>query len=245
MAQRAFTFDEMRALAAPAASAAGVPLWLLLAVARNESEFKPWARRGEPHLNDSSHGLMQMLYSTAKSVGYSGVVGAWDSAAERGTGLYDPATNLRFGAKFLAGLLERAGGDMERAVSAYNAGWGNARRATSVTRFCEVWKPTAPTTGRVLERDCARIATVQPGQWLNQRYVTSVMQYANEFRSRLASSSVGGAPVGGVVPGGSGGGSQSTSAPPTDSSVAFVLNPGVVIFLAALGVAAWLLKGRL
>ncbi|MFA6118255.1 MAG: transglycosylase SLT domain-containing protein [Sphingomonas sp.] len=244
MTPRALTFEEARVLAAPAATATGVPVWLLLAIARNESEFKPWAQRTEGHLNDASHGLMQMLYATAHANGYTGIIGRWDVVAERGTGLYDPATNLMYGARFLSSLLARANGDIERAVSAYNAGWGNAKKsmATVPTRFCEIWKPTAPATGRVMDRDCARIRIVQPGEWPNQRYVTAVMQYAREFRSRLASGSVEGAPVGGVVPGGSGGESQPTAAPSTDSSAAFVVNSGVVILIAALGVAAWLLK---
>jgi len=241
---RAFTFNEMRSLAEPSAVAAGVPLSLLLAIAMRESEWKPWARRGEPHLSDASHGLMQLLLSTARGAGYSGDAGAWDDTLGRGTGLYDPVVNLRFAARHLRSMLDRSNGDVERAVSAYNAGWGNAKKAVALTQFCEVWKPTAPATGRSIAQHCARARTVQPGEWMNQPYVSGVMRLAREYSDRLSSSSAGGASEGGVVPVGSAGESKPAPAPSADSGAAFVVNPVAAIIVAALGVVAWLLRGR-
>lgn len=152
-----------------------IPVALVLAIIEAESGGAPYARRGEAQVGDASIGLMQVLYGTARANGYTGIVGEWNKATNKGTGLYDVATNLRYGIKYLKGLLAATNNDVERAISAYNAGLGNARRFTTPTRFCLAWKPTAPKTGRTLDRDCAKIYTAQPGEFGNQPYVTKVL----------------------------------------------------------------------
>lgn len=158
-----------------------VPVALVLAIIEAESTGAPYATRGEPQASDASIGLMQVLYGTARAMGYTGAAGAWSKTTNSGTGLYDVATNLRYGVKYLAGLLDATGGDVERAISAYNAGLGNAKRFTVATRFCLAWKPTAPATGRNLDRDCANIYTAQPGEFGNQPYVTKVSRAMTEY----------------------------------------------------------------
>ncbi|MEO6842466.1 MAG: lytic transglycosylase domain-containing protein [Bradyrhizobium sp.] len=58
-------------------------------------------------------GLMQIKLATARSLGYTG-------SAE---GLRDPATNLLYGIKYLAGAFRAANGDHDRAVHYYAAGY--------------------------------------------------------------------------------------------------------------------------
>lgn len=241
MTVNVLSFHEVTPLALTAASEAGVPPSLVMAIARHESAgFRPDARRGEPHLGDSSHGLMQILLSTARAAGYTGPVGAWNVATRSGTGLYDPLTNLRYGARHLKGLLLSTNGDVERAVSAYNAGLGNAKKATVQTRFCSVWKSTAPKTGRNLDRDCAKIRTVRPGEWMNQDYVNTIM----ELRRQYAQLDTAGLPVG------NGDGSRPAGGLPSGPSSSpsgplFVVRPTVAILLAALASAAYIIFKRL
>jgi soluble lytic murein transglycosylase-like protein len=95
------------------AAAQAVPAALIKAVIGQESAFVPNAKRAEPQIGDASYGLMQLLYKTAKALGYTGTP----------EGLYDPATNIHYGTQLLADNLARASGDIPRAVSAYNGGW--------------------------------------------------------------------------------------------------------------------------
>jgi hypothetical protein len=84
---------------------------LVAAVVEQESDFDPLAYREEPHLGDASRGLMQLLYSTARGLGYNGPP----------DGLFDIETNLQLGSSFLRHLLHRYG-DQRSALAAYNAG---------------------------------------------------------------------------------------------------------------------------
>lgn len=240
MTARALSLSEITPLVLTAASEAGVPPSLVMAIARHESGgFYPNARRGEPHLDDSSHGLMQLLLATARSSGYNGPAGEWNPATFSGTGLYDPFTNLRYGARHLKNLLLATNGDVERAISAYNAGLGNAKKATVQTRFCSVWKSTAPKTGRVLDRDCAKIRTVRPGEWMNQDYVNTIMALFRQY----AQLDTAGLPVG------NGGGSRPAGGLPSGPSSSpsgplFVVRPTIAIILAALASAAYIIFKR-
>ena len=90
-----------------AAAAHALPLSLLLALARGESDFDASARS---HAN--AHGLMQILWpDTAHHLGI-----------QRLSQLYDPCTNVEAGARYLAELLARYDGDLHRALAAYNYG---------------------------------------------------------------------------------------------------------------------------
>jgi soluble lytic murein transglycosylase-like protein len=72
---------------------------------------------------------MQLLYRTAKGLGYSGST----------DGLYDPATNIDLGTMLLGQLRQRWGDDFRRVYSAYNSGnpdlWETSKQvATNVGR---------------------------------------------------------------------------------------------------------------
>ncbi len=90
-----------------AATRHGVPLALLLAVARGESDFDPNARS---HAN--AHGLMQILWpATARELGF-----------KRVSELYDPCKNVDAGTRYLKHLLKRYSGNLHLALAAYNYG---------------------------------------------------------------------------------------------------------------------------
>lgn len=89
------------------AARTGLPLSLLLAVARGESNFDP-----EAVSTANARGVMQILWpGTARHLGI-------DSAAALG----DPCTNIDAGARYLRELVDRYDGDLHRALAAYNYG---------------------------------------------------------------------------------------------------------------------------
>jgi hypothetical protein len=89
------------------AAAHDVPLTLLLAVARGESDFNPQAVSPA-----NAVGLMQILWpTTARHLGI-----------HRRAELFQPCTNVDAGARYLKELLTRYGGNLHRALAAYNYG---------------------------------------------------------------------------------------------------------------------------
>jgi soluble lytic murein transglycosylase-like protein len=83
----------------------GVAPELLRAVISAESAFVPCAVSDK-----GAMGLMQLMPATAQAMGV--------------TDPMDPGDNLRGGVRYLGQLLERYGGDLSLALSAYNAGPG-------------------------------------------------------------------------------------------------------------------------
>jgi hypothetical protein len=127
-------------------------------------------------------GLTQLLLATARGLGYEGELG--DPRAL--TGLFDPAVNVYLGAKYLHQQLQRTGGNLDAAYSAYNGGFRptlgfGALRTAATPPVCLAWKATAPLTGRILGRDCAKVSPTVPGVFSNQDYVTAARSYYNYF----------------------------------------------------------------
>ncbi len=84
-----------------------LPLSLLLAVARGESNFNPNAKSDR-----NCHGLMQIQWpGTARHLGIY-----------RLAALYHPCTNINAGAKYLRELLDRYDNNLHLALAAYNYG---------------------------------------------------------------------------------------------------------------------------
>lgn len=160
----------------------GVRVPLIKGVIGGESAFVPTAKRGEPQIGDASYGLMQVLYSTARALGYTGTP----------DGLLDPATNIHYGTMLLAQNLSRTGGDEASALSAYNGGFrpslGFGVRATQPLRVCLAWKATAPKDAklRVLTRDCATVHNTPVGEFTNQEYVDRVLTNVRYFEQQAA-----------------------------------------------------------
>jgi soluble lytic murein transglycosylase-like protein len=102
------TRAELDALVAAHAQANGVPVALVHRVIVRESRYNPRIIG-----KGGAMGLMQIKTATARGVGYHG------SAA----GLLDPATNLTYAVRYLAGAYRLAGGNHDRAVSYYARGY--------------------------------------------------------------------------------------------------------------------------
>ena len=108
-AQRA----EYDALVARHARVNAVPELLVHRVIVRESRYQPKLIG-----HGGTIGLMQIKLATARGLGYSG-------DAE---GLRDPDTNLRYGVKYLAGAYHAAGGDHNRTMHYYAAGYYEAAK---------------------------------------------------------------------------------------------------------------------
>jgi hypothetical protein len=120
--------DNIDALIEQQAKANGVPASFVHAVVKRESNYNPNAKGG------SALGLMQIKHATAKSLGYTG-----DAA-----GLYDPATNLRYGVAYLAGAYRTAQGNVAQAYQYYNRGYYYAAKRQGIpTEVASVVAPVA------------------------------------------------------------------------------------------------------
>ena len=97
---RTSSMDEMFERAA---SATGLSTKLLKAVAKQESSFNPTAVS-----KAGAMGVMQLMPTTARSLGVRDP--------------FDAEQNIMGGAKYIAQQLQRFGGNIEKALAAYNAG---------------------------------------------------------------------------------------------------------------------------
>lgn len=97
----------------PAAAEFGVPPEWLLATIGTETSFQtPAPRTWAPAVNEYAYGPMQILYSTARGLGFTG------SPAE----LERPEVNIAVGAAYLADIRSRVGNDFRAAASEYYSG---------------------------------------------------------------------------------------------------------------------------
>ena len=89
------------------ASENGVPEALVRRIIRRESGGNPRV------VSKGNFGLMQIKLATARSLGYGG----------GSAGLLDAETNMNYAVKYLAGAYRVAGGNSDRAVHYYAAGY--------------------------------------------------------------------------------------------------------------------------
>jgi Rod binding domain-containing protein len=91
---------------------------LLKAIIAAESHGDAQARSPK-----NAKGLMQLIDSTAAAMGVKNV--------------WNPRDNVQGGAKYLSQLLDKFGGDLEKAIASYNAGPGAVQRHGGVPPFKE------------------------------------------------------------------------------------------------------------
>ncbi len=118
VSQRLGVPESMDSIFEEAAREYGVPLTLLKAVAKAESNFNAGAVSSA-----GAQGVMQLMPATARSLGVENP--------------FDARSNIMGGAKYIAEKLNQYDGDIELALAAYNAGSGNVAKYGGVPPFSE------------------------------------------------------------------------------------------------------------
>ena len=98
---------NLNSLIARHAAANSLPEELVRRVIKRESRGNPRA------ISKGNYGLMQIRLGTARAMGYRGGI----------EGLLDADTNMTYAVKYLAGAYQVAGGNHDRAVRYYAAGY--------------------------------------------------------------------------------------------------------------------------
>lgn len=99
----------------------GAPPKLLVAICWVESRHNPWAY----NKNDPSYGLCQLMYPTAKQMGYKG----------KPAGLFNAQINAKYAAKYLRWQLKRYKNNWLLAIVSYNAGSVIRNRRGRIVNF--------------------------------------------------------------------------------------------------------------
>ena len=120
---------QFTAALAQAAAAANVSPTLLSALVWQESRWNPQAMSPK-----GAMGLAQLMPGTARDLGVNPA---------------DPVQNLHGGARYLRQMLDRFGGDVERALAAYNAGPGRVSNSRGVPAIAETQNYVASIVRRV------------------------------------------------------------------------------------------------
>jgi Transglycosylase SLT domain len=124
MALGAVQTGSIAGLVTAAANRYGVDPGLALAVAQRESSLNPNAFNAK----SGAAGVMQLEPGTAAQFGV--------------TDPYNPVANVNAGVQYLASLLAKYGGDVSKAVAAYDWGPGNLNKAISANG--DNWLAVAP-----------------------------------------------------------------------------------------------------
>ncbi len=112
------TRDQLDKIVKEVAERHNVDPDLVRAVIEQESDWNPVAVS-----HAGAQGIMQLTPSTAQQLGVNNA--------------FDPKQNIDAGVRYLQTLLVRYGGDLDKALAAYNAGPGAVDRAGGVPRIRE------------------------------------------------------------------------------------------------------------
>jgi soluble lytic murein transglycosylase-like protein len=127
---------------ASAAAAANVSPTLLAALVWQESRWHADALSPK-----GARGLTQLMPGTARAL-----------AVDPG----DTGANLAGGARYLRAMLDRFGGDVERALAAYNAGPGRVQQAGGIPAITETRAYVTSIINRLALADAAVLEGVKP-----------------------------------------------------------------------------------
>ena len=114
--------NGLRAIVDSYATAHGLPREFARAIVRVESSWNPELTGAAGEV-----GLMQIKFDTARYIGYEGT-------REQ---LYEPAINVRWGMKYLAGAWELGGGDHCQTVLRYQGGHGAKAMTNAARTYCD------------------------------------------------------------------------------------------------------------
>jgi soluble lytic murein transglycosylase-like protein len=152
-----------------------VPLDVLLAVAATESAWNPDARS---HAN--AHGIMQIQWpGTARHLGVTRV-----------SELYNPCLNIELGARYLRELMDRNGGDLSRALAAYNYGPSRIQGLDVLPSGASRYVDVVGTHRERIRRgaaDATRRAEQAQGPMMTFAHVARARRYAETLNARIAS----------------------------------------------------------
>lgn len=138
-----------------------VPVDLLLAVAATESNLDPDARSPA-----DAHGIMQIQWpGTARHLG-----------VRRVAELYNPCLNIELGARYLRELIDSNGGNVERALAAYNYGPTRIAESSSVPAGARAYVSKVANHRR-------RVIDESP-TWVNPDTVHELVRFDSHQRAR-------------------------------------------------------------
>lgn len=146
--------ESMDAIFEEAAQTYNVPVQLLKAIGKNESNFQPevvsWA---------GAMGVMQLMPCTVEAMGVKDP--------------FDPRDNIMGGAKCIAQKLEEYDGNLDLALASYSAGSGNVQKYGGIPPFGET-QAFIRRVKQFMQEDLTIGKTVMTSGGMNQGYTGSV-----------------------------------------------------------------------